>query len=169
MDLLKKWGDSMIFVTLGTQDKPFNRLLKAIENAIESGIIKEKVIVQAGYTKFTSDKMEIIDLLPMDEFNNLIKKCDLLITHAGVGSIIAGLKEKKKVISVARLSKFKEHVNDHQLQINNNLEQLGYIIAINDEQIDLKKALEKSKKFHPKTYHSNTQNMIELVKKCIEN
>ena len=51
----------MIFVALGTQDKSFTRLLETIERQIEMGNIKDKVIVQAGYTKFISDKMEIFD------------------------------------------------------------------------------------------------------------
>ncbi len=95
--------DFLIFVTLGTQDKGFSRLLKAIEKAIDSGYIKEEVIVQAGITNFESDKMKIYNLLPIDEFNNYIEKCNLLITHGGVGSILSGLKNGKKVIAAPRL------------------------------------------------------------------
>ena len=116
----------MILVTLGTQDKSFERLLKAIQRQIDLGNIKDRVVVQAGYTKFVSNDMEIFDLIPMDEFNNLIDQCDLLITHGGVGSIVTGLNKNKKVIAAARLSKFKEHVNDHQLQIIDNFSQNGY-------------------------------------------
>ena len=56
----------MIFVTLGTQDKGFPRLLEAIEEAIENKYIKEKVIVQAGYTEFESKNMQVLDLLCQD-------------------------------------------------------------------------------------------------------
>ena len=45
-------GDSMILVTLGTQDKPFNRLLDAVQKQIDNGVITDKVVVQAGYTKY---------------------------------------------------------------------------------------------------------------------
>ena len=58
----------MIFVTLGTQDKSFKRLLKAVEKEKINGNIKEKVVVQAGYTKYKSDVMEIFDTIPKDEF-----------------------------------------------------------------------------------------------------
>ena len=51
----------MIFVTLGTQDKNFDRLLVAIDKEIKKGNIKEKVIVQAGTTNFKSENMEIFD------------------------------------------------------------------------------------------------------------
>ena len=62
----------MILVTLGTQDKPFTRLLKKIDDLIDKGIIKDKVVVQAGTTKYESNNMEIMDLIPMDEFDNLL-------------------------------------------------------------------------------------------------
>ena len=110
----------MILVTLGTQDKSFKRLLEKLEKELEEGKIKDEIIVQAGYTEFDSNKMLIKKLIPMDEFDNLIEKCDILITHGGVGSIITGLRKNKKVIAVARLKKYKEHTNDHQLQIIDN-------------------------------------------------
>ena len=88
----------MILVTLGTQDKSFKRLLDAISKEIDKGTIKDKVVVQAGYTKYKNDKMEIFSSLPSDELEELIKKADLIITHGGVGSILTALKYKKKVI-----------------------------------------------------------------------
>ena len=107
----------MILVTLGTQDKPFTRLLDAIQKAIDQKIIKEEVIVQAGCTKYESKDMKIFDLIPADEFDKLVKKCRILITHGGVGSIMTGLKAGKVVIAAPRLSKYKEHTNDHQKEI----------------------------------------------------
>ena len=86
----------MILVTLGTQDKKFDRLLKAIDKEIENKNIKEKVIVQAGYTKYKSNNMEIFDLVSEEKLEKLIKQCDLLITHGGVGSILLGIRNNKK-------------------------------------------------------------------------
>ncbi len=158
----------MIFVTLGTQDKPFKRLLDVIQKEIDKGNIKDKVIVQAGCTKYSSKDMEVFDLIPMEKFDELISKCDLLITHGGVGSIIAGLKNNKKVIAAARLAKYGEHINDHQTQIIENFDQAGYIIGLNKELTNLSNALEKVKKFKPNKYKSNTENMIKLVQSKIE-
>ena len=122
----------MILVTLGTQDKSFTRLLDSIQEQINNGNIKDKVIVQAGFTKYDSKDMEIFDLIDRDKFSNLIKKCDLLITHGGVGSILTGLKNNKKVIVCPRLSKYKEHMNDHQVQIVDRFYEAGYILRYND-------------------------------------
>jgi UDP-N-acetylglucosamine transferase subunit ALG13 len=156
----------MIFVTLGTQDKPFNRLLEAVQKQIDNKKIKGKVIVQAGCTKFESKDMEIFDLIPMEEFEKNISECDILITHGGVGSIVDALKRNKVVIAAARLEKYGEHVNDHQLQIIKNFSEAGYIIALNDFN-KLDEALRLAKKFKPNKYKSNTENMIKLVEKLI--
>ena len=157
----------MILITLGTQDKSFKRLLEAVQKQIDNGIIKERVVVQSGCTRFTSKDMEIFDLIPYDDFDSLIKKCDLLITHGGVGSIITGLKNNKKVIAAARLEKYKEHTNDHQLQIIDNFSKNGYILALDDFN-KLDEVIKKSKTFNPKKYVSNTSNVINIVKDYID-
>jgi len=161
--------DILILITLGTQDKKFYRLLEAIQKQINNKVIKDKVIVQAGSTSdFKSKDMEIFDLIPMDEFDELIKKCDVLITHGGVGSIITGLKNNKKVIAAARLEKYGEHVNDHQLQIIENFTNSGYILSL-DNFDELDKVLDKSKMFKPKKYKSNTSKFIKILEDAIEN
>lgn len=156
----------MILVTLGTQDKDFSRLLKAIQKAIDNGNIKDKIIVQAGTTKFESRDMEIFDLIDRDKFNELMQKCDLLITHGGVGSILTGLKNNKKVIACPRLSKYGEHLNDHQKEIIEKFSNAGYIIGINEVD-ELGTALKKVPKFTPKKYQSNTDNMIKIIEDYI--
>ncbi|HIR49497.1 MAG TPA: GtrA family protein [Candidatus Faecimonas gallistercoris] len=157
----------MIFVTLGTQDKSFDRLLQAIDKAIEKGEITEKVIVQAGYTKYESKNMEIFDLIGPDEFDKLINKCDLLITHGGVGSILSAVKKGKTVIGAARQKKYKEHTNDHQKQIIKEFAKDGYILELKDFN-QLGKVLKKAKNFKPRKFKSHTKEMINLVEKLIE-
>ena len=157
----------MIFVTLGTQDKPFSRLLEAIEAQIEKGNIKEEVIVQAGCTKFESKHMKLMDLISPEEFEEYIRKCDLLITHGGVGSILTGLNHGKKIIAAPRLRKYKEHTNDHQLQIVEKLANDGYILELKDF-TKLGKILEKARVFKTKTYQSGRDHMIQLLEDYID-
>ena len=157
----------MILVTLGTQDKGFERLLVAIDHEIDNKKIKDKVIVQAGCTKYESKNMEIFDLIPNDKFEDLITKCDLLITHGGVGSILSGLLHGKVVIAAPRLAKYNEHVNDHQLQIIENLGKKKYILVLKDfTRFD--KVLEKAKNFKPKKFISNTENIIKKIENYID-
>lgn len=157
----------MILVTLGTQDKSFSRLLDAIEKQINNGNIKDKVIVQAGCTKYESEHMEIFDLIDREKFQELISECDLLITHGGVGSIITGLKNNKKVIAAPRLEKYKEHTNDHQLQIIEKFSDSGFILPLYDFDT-LDEVLKSVKEFKPKKYKSNTENMIKLIENYID-
>ena len=157
----------MIFVTLGTNDNSFERLLKAIDKEIEKGTIKDKVIVQAGCTKYESKNMTILDLIPRDEFDKLISECDLLITHGGVGSILTGINKGKKVIAVPRLAKYKEHGNDHQLQIVDNFSKRKYILGVKDMN-KLGKIIEKAKTFKPQKFVSNTHNIIDMIENYID-
>src|SRR6202034_621264 len=109
----------MIFVILGTWRMPFIRPLKEIERLIIAGVIKENVIVQAGVTQFPTNHMDIYSFFDKDAFDKLYNEASLIITHAGEGSIILGLKNNKKIISIARLMKYNEHIDDHQLDILN--------------------------------------------------
>ena len=84
---------------------------------IKNGVITDKVVVQAGCTKFKSDNMEIFDFVSNKKLEELISESRLIITHGGVGSILTGIKYGKPVIAAARLKKYKEHNNDHQKQI----------------------------------------------------
>lgn len=157
----------MILVTLGTQDKPFPRLLKEVEKQIKKGNIKDEVIVQAGCTKFKSKYMKIFDLIELDEFEELIKKCDLLITHGGVGTIVSALKQKKKIIAVARLKKYKEHTNDHQIQLVTNFAKENYILGL-VEFDSLDETLKKVATFKPKKCPKKSQNAIKIIEKFID-
>lgn len=157
----------MILVTLGTQDKEFPRLIQAVEKQIELGNIKDEVIVQAGSTKYESDKMKIVDYIPIKEFSSLLGQADFIITHAGVGSIIEGLKNNKKVIVVARKKEYGEHVNNHQEQILENFGEQGYIIPVYNLE-DLSEALEKVETFKLKDFNGNNINFLNKLEQEIE-
>lgn len=153
----------MILVTLGTQKQSFNRLL----DMIEKSNINDKIIVQAGYTKYKSKKMKMLDFVDYQEMDKLIKQADLIITHGGTGSIVTAIKQGKKVIACPRLKKYGEHVDDHQKQIVDIFSEVGYILKL-DENDDLDELVQKiqTKKLIP--FKSNTTNFINNLKKEIE-
>ena len=158
--------DILIFVTLGTQDKPFTRLLEAIEQEIENGNITDEVIVQSGFTKYKSDRMQVFDLISQEAFSDYMQKADLIITHGGVGSIITALNFEKKVIAAPRLAQFGEHINDHQLQIIKCFEQKNYILPLYDFD-KLNEVIEKSKEFMPSKFISNRDNFLQFIERMI--
>ena len=157
----------MILVLLGTQNNSFYRLLEEIEKNIKDGTINEEVIVQAGYTKFQSHKMRIIDLMSKEQLDEFQKESDLIITHGGVGSIISSIEKGKKVIAVPRMHQYDEHVNDHQKEIVEDFNNKGYIIGIEKVE-DLKQAIIKSKDFKPKKYQQNNEKMLKIIEEFID-
>ena len=152
----------MILVLLGTQNNSFHRLLDEIQRNIDNGNILDEVIVQKGYTKFESKNMTLYNQLPIDELNQLIEKADLVITHGGVGSIVTSISMNKKVIAVPRLSIYDEHVNDHQLDIIESFNEMGYIIGLQSVD-ELENALKKVGDFVPNKYVKNTGNIVKIV------
>lgn len=154
----------MIFVTLGTQDKQFVRLIEAV-NKIDTD---EQIVAQVGSTNCSKlklrDNIKIYDYLSDNEFDKYMNNARIIITHAGVGTIIKGLKLNKTMIVAARLKKYKEHVNDHQLQILDNFSKEGYIIPLHNFE-DLPKLIEM--KFIPKEFKSNNKNFNDKLENII--
>jgi len=157
----------MILVLLGTQNNSFHRLLEEIDKLIENKKITDEVIVQAGYTKYETKNMKILDLIPKKELEQYQEKADLIITHGGVGSIISSIKKNKKVIAIARLHEYGEHVNNHQKDIIQLFNQKGYIIGLNDVK-ELENAIEKVKVFTPQKYEHNNEKILKIIEEFID-
>ena len=157
----------MILVLLGTQNNQFTRLLQEIEKCIDNGVINQRVVVQAGFTKFKSSKMNIFDLKPREVVENLADEADFIITHGGVGSILMAIKKNKKVIAVPRLSEFNEHVNDHQRQIVEIFNDKGYIIGVQNME-DLSEAIKQIDEFKPVPYSGDNGKMLSIIEDFID-
>lgn len=153
----------MILVTLGTQKQPFTRLLNAIENSD----INEEIIVQAGYTRYDSKKMKIFDFISYEEMGKLVDNANIIITHGGTGSIVGPLKKNKKIIAVARLSKYGEHVDDHQIQIVDMFADVGYIMKYEDGD-NLNDIIKEIRTKKMLKFKSNTKSFIKSLKEEIE-
>lgn len=156
----------MIFITLGTQDKSFIRLLEEIDRLCEIGQIHETIVVQGGYTKFHSKYMQIFDYVGRDQFESYMQDCRILVTHGGVGSILSGLQHQKKVLAVARLSRYDEHENDHQLQIVGEFSKRHYIVGCNDAAA-IRDKWQELAEFTPVPFHSNQSYFCDQISKLI--
>ena len=160
-------GDILIFVTLGSQNFQFNRLLIEIDRLIEEGKITEKVFAQTGYSDYKPKNYKFNKFLNRDEFNDIMSKCDKVITHGGTGAIIGAIKKRKKVIAIPRLSEFGEHVDDHQLQITKQFSDMNLSRSIN--KIDeLEECLVEIEKLKFNFYVSNTKNILDSIEDFIE-
>ncbi len=101
----------MILVTTGTNAPAFDRLLRAVEH-FDNG---ESLVVQHGPSKLRPPGATCVDYLAFDQFVELVREARVVITHAGVGSILITLMNGKRPIVVPRLARFGEHVDDHQV------------------------------------------------------
>ena len=157
----------MIFIILGSQKFQFNRLLKAVDDLIESGVITEEVFAQVGYSDYIPRNFKCEKFFDRKELSDFIHKADIVITHGGSGSIVGSVKNGKKTIAVPRKAKYKEHVDDHQIQIIEQFSKKNLICDCEDCD-QLEAALDIVKKTKYESYQSSTEDIVESIIKFIE-
>ena len=132
----------MIFVTVGTHEQPFDRLVSYIDELKRDGVIREDVFIQTGFSTYEPKYCRWSKLIPYGEMVKNVQEARIVITHGGPASFIMPLQIGKTPIVVPRQSRFEEHVNDHQVEFSRAMEQrMGNIIVIEDME-DLRKTLE---------------------------
>lgn len=123
----------MIFVTVGTHEQPFNRLVKAVDELKRDGVITEDVIMQTGFSTYEPKYCQWSKLLPYQQMIKNVEDARIVITHGGPASFIMPLQIRKTPIVVPRQHRFEEHVNDHQREFARNVaERMGNIILVED-------------------------------------
>ena len=114
----------MLFITTGTIDKPFYRLIDVV-NDLPGDILKETF-----YQGFTSESYKVhcehIYRMNRDRIDDIYRQANLIVCHAGIGSISSCLFLNKKTIVIARESEYGEHNNNHQLEILEQLEKSNF-------------------------------------------
>lgn len=123
----------MIFITVGTHEQPFNRLIEYMDKLKISGKIDEEVIAQIGFSTYIPRHCIWERMLPYDQMEKNIAEARIIITHGGPASFIMPLRIGKIPIVVPRMRKYNEHVNDHQVEfVNRVAEKMGTIIPVTD-------------------------------------
>lgn len=123
----------MIFVTVGTHEQPFNRLIEYMDDLKKIGIIKEEVIIQTGYSTYEPKYCNWQKLYPYQSMLEFVNNARIVITHGGPSSFIMPLQIGKIPVVVPRQKKYGEHVNDHQVTfVQEVAKRIGTIIAIDD-------------------------------------
>ena len=117
----------MIFVTVGTHEQPFNRLVQKIDELKKDGVIQEDVIIQTGFSTYEPKYCQWSKLIPYQQMIKNVEDARIVITHGGP------LQIGKTPIVVPRQHQFNEHVNDHQVEFARNVSQrMGTIIPVED-------------------------------------
>lgn len=118
----------MIFVTVGTNEAPFDRLL----SALEAGVGEEELVVQHGPSRIRPAGATCVEFLAYDELVDAVRKARVVVAHAGVGSIMTALSLGKRPVVVPRLRRFGEAVDDHQLSLGRRLHESGLVTLVEE-------------------------------------
>ena len=134
MEIIEKENrrtDEMIFVTVGTHEQPFNRLVEYMDKwAAEHD---EEVVIQSGFSTYEPTKASWKKLFPYEEMVKMVDKARIVITHGGPSSFIMPLQIGKIPVVVPRKHQFDEHVNDHQVDFCEAVaKRQGNIIVVED-------------------------------------
>ena len=119
----------MIFITVGTEKFSFGRLIKAVEEGIKRGDIRDEVFAQIGSSKFLPRLFSYEDFIDYDTEVEYIKKADIVISHGGEGTIFLCLSLGKIPLVFPRQVIFKEHFDDHQVGAVKKMESKGMLLA----------------------------------------
>lgn len=121
---------TLIFVTVGSHYQGFDRLVKKMDEI--AGKINEEIIMQIGNTKYKPVNVEYFEFAEYSKIQKLNSDARIVVSHAGVGSILTALEQKTHLIIFPRLKRYNEVVDDHQLQIAKELSENPNVTVVND-------------------------------------
>lgn len=123
-------GDILIFVTVGTHEQQFNRLISKIDNFAKNSNMD--AFAQIGYSSYVPKYIKFAHMIGYEQMEKYESNSDIIITHGGPGSIFGAINKGKVPIVVPRNPKFNEHVDEHQIKFAERLEAANKIIAVYD-------------------------------------
>lgn len=151
----------MIFACVGSRPYQFNRLFEELDRLVGAGYVKDSLFAQIGASTYEPKNFRFEHFMDPDAFKAKIAEADIVISHGASGSIMGALNAGKRVIAVSRLAKYGEHINDHQVGINETLAAEGLVLAVRemDELGDAIEAME-SGRVHLKPWYNPSPNAI---------
>ena len=140
-----------VFIALGSQQFQLNRLLREKDALMEHGIVQElEVFAQIGFSDYLPRNYPYQCFCSREEYIRYVGEADLLIIHGGVSTIMEGLRAGKRIIVYPRKAAFQEHIDDHQLQIAQELEKKGYVLSCDGA--SLAEAIQKAEAYDFQPY-----------------
>lgn len=116
------------FVSVGNANQPFSRLLQAVSECAE--LLPQPIVVQCGHTPFDDPRCQVHAFLEMEQFVAQVRTAEVVIVHAGAGSVLHAIRAGKKPIVMPRRAAFGEHVDDHQLEFARELSETERVIMV---------------------------------------
>ncbi len=161
----------MIFVTVGTHEQQFNRVIEEVDRLKGEGIIEDDVFIQTGFSTYEPKYCKWDNLITFKEMDEMIKSARIIITHGGPATFIAPLRMGKIPVVIPRQIQYGEHVNNHQVEFVKELsDRKGSIIPIYNIR-DLEKTLVNYDKILMtlnKNNESNNEVFCEKFEKIVQ-
>lgn len=159
----------MIFVTVGTHEQQFDRLIKAVDDLKARGIIDEPVYIQTGYSTYEPIYCEYSQFLPYKSMKRYMEDADVVITHGGPSTFIVAMAAGKAPVVVPRRRELNEHVNDHQAEFVHTVsERQGGIVPVYDV-TELPQAIERARELsHGTSFKSHNAEFCKKLRRLIE-
>jgi UDP-N-acetylglucosamine transferase subunit ALG13 len=156
----------MIFLTVGTQF-PFDRLVRAVDKAMDNNLIEEEVFAQIGRSAYQPHNFESVSFLDKQAFDEKMQNASGIISHAGMGIITLALDNNKPLLVMPRLKEYNEVVNNHQTAVARKFAQLGHLLAAYKSE-DLIGNIKKLKSFMPVKRHRDVSVVIAQISKFLD-
>ncbi|HEM6089887.1 TPA: multidrug MFS transporter [Streptococcus suis] len=134
----------MIFVTVGTHEQPFNRLLEEIDRLKKDGVLTDDVFIQTGFSTYEPKYCSWKKFLSYSEMEEYMSKATIVITHGGPATFMGSISKGKRTIVVPRQKKYGEHINDHQIEFCKKIVKKGFELTVIKDVCDLKNYLNES-------------------------
>lgn len=155
-----------VFVSVGTQKFPFNRLIQTADEAAAQFGPDDRFFAQTGFSTYEPQHFTFKPFLQKEEFEEQIRSCDLLIVHGGVGTIITALKYGKNIIVIPRQGRYGEHVDDHQMQIAESFAQKDLVLCWHEGD-DLAEMMRKAMEYTFAPYVSHRADMVSTIEQYL--
>jgi UDP-N-acetylglucosamine transferase subunit ALG13 len=151
----------MIFLTVGTV-LPFDRLVRAVDQAVAARLITEPVFAQIGESHLRPKNMDWVTALEKSAFDQKIAAASFVISHAGMGSMMIALEHHKRLLVMPRMRRHGEHVNDHQVASARRFAQMGCVLAAYESK-ELALRLREMESFVPTFPPSQTDRVAQRI------
>jgi UDP-N-acetylglucosamine transferase subunit ALG13 len=149
----------LIFLTVGSWYKGFDRLVEAVDDLRGRGVIADEVVAQIGPGSYRPKNMQVMDYCSPSDFQERVAEARVVISHAGMGTIAEAVSARKPVIVVPRKASLGEHFDDHQFSTAEQMEKEGLILVAREIE-DLPARLEMARTFVP----AETRGSEEILK-----
>ena len=159
----------MVFVTVGNPTQKFKRLLEAVERLAGDRLFEGEIIfVQSGNNSdFCPSNCKHEPFLAMEDFAKKVNEAELIISHAGAGTLFHVIQAGKVPVVMPRQKKYGEHVDDHQVELTKALAAEGRVIPAYEPE-DLPAAIEEARRRNAQPVPPPPSRMLDLVAQAIE-